>query len=659
MNMAYDLKGPTYYAQLASTRYFDQTTLHNIEGASYDAQPAFARYFDQPASHSLGEPASVQLSGPLSSRADSIFLEVRARKGGGGGVAKGGGKAGKAGKAGKGGAPVALECPKVDGRKCGGYGDCDENVGSCDCFKGFYGPSCMDDPLAHIAFDLDCARMTRPYVAQVIKAVTGGACTEFRLTWERLAYHTCTALPGVLCTLYSREQWCSHDPDGACGETLCNSFLANYCQDAFEDVSKLRRAAVQNPEDKSPEEIKEINAEIEAIAEEGGYGNESSVEPHAGEAASLADDEASGGEASVGSGSESASGESGSDAGDDDSGRASGESGSDAADDGSGSESASGESGAEKPADDEADGEAGGEEAGGKDVGGEAIGNAGQLDANGKKPFMAQLGALPGDAPGDVPLPKIMQIKGPLPGDGPGDGTGDIAPKGAPLTLYPDTTSAPDGDTADALEATQAAAYDADVPEPISTPQEDSVTHETIASGSSDGDPGKKKLATSWEFAEDRKLEAQTPRTAQKGSIPKDEPGLRLRFREQRGQSRLQSSLRSGVTSQHNQDTRKRGSVRPNARAFTWDHLMHMGELNGVLPHVAAGQDAHADDLRAMRQAGQIRTFDAARGLHNIRAIAATMPEAALLQQGAGEEAAQYAPAVEGMFDKLYNLQRK
>ena len=107
----------------------------------------------------------------------------------------------------------------------------------------------MDDPLSHIAFDLDCARMTQPYVAQVIKAVTGGSCKQFRLVWERLAYHTCTALPGVLCTLYSREKWCSHDPDGACGETLCNSFLANYCQDAFEDVSKLRKAAVRNPED--------------------------------------------------------------------------------------------------------------------------------------------------------------------------------------------------------------------------------------------------------------------------------------------------------------------------------------------------------------------------------------------------------------------------
>ena len=47
-----------------------------------------------------------------------------AAKGGGGAAAKGGGKAGKDGKGG--GPPKPLECPVVDGRKCGGFGDCDE-----------------------------------------------------------------------------------------------------------------------------------------------------------------------------------------------------------------------------------------------------------------------------------------------------------------------------------------------------------------------------------------------------------------------------------------------------------------------------------------------------------------------------------------------------
>ena len=150
-------------------------------------------------------------------------------------------KAGKAGKGEQQNKVPALECPVVDGRKCGGYGDCDEDTGYCDCYKGYYGADCMDDPLAHVAFDLDCAKMTPSYVAQCIRAVTSGTCTQYRLTWERLCFKTCAALPGVLCTQYSREKWCSHDPDGTCGESLCNQFMNNYCSVAFEDVTTLRK----------------------------------------------------------------------------------------------------------------------------------------------------------------------------------------------------------------------------------------------------------------------------------------------------------------------------------------------------------------------------------------------------------------------------------
>ena len=140
----------------------------------------------------------------------------------------------------------------------------------------------MDDPLAHVAFDLDCAKMTPSYVAQCIRAVTSGTCTQYRLTWERLCFKTCAALPGVLCTQYSREKWCSHDPDGTCGESLCNQFMNNYCSVAFEDVTTLRKKVDRNPAEIAAAEGYGISVEGE-IGPDGSKGDNSGPSGEAGD----------------------------------------------------------------------------------------------------------------------------------------------------------------------------------------------------------------------------------------------------------------------------------------------------------------------------------------------------------------------------------------
>ena len=82
------------------------------------------------------------------------------------------------------------------------------------------------------------------------------------------------------------------------------------------------------------------------------------------------------------------------------------------------------------------------------------------------------------------------------------------------------------------------------------------------------------------------------------------------------------------------------------------------GRLGEILPRIAPDLDEKAEELRSRRSDGLIRKFDAASAMHNIRATAASLPEAEQLNRGPGVET-QYPPAAKAIFDKLYDLQRK
>jgi hypothetical protein len=126
-------------------------------------------------------------------------------------------------------------CPKTHGVTCSGRGICRD--GFCSCEAGYIGVDCNIDANEQIFFNIDCNKLDDVYTSLAIRSTTVGACPQYRLAWNLLAYRTCEAMKGQSCEVNQRREYCMRLPE--CPD-LCQRYFDIACANYY--IGEMSRA---------------------------------------------------------------------------------------------------------------------------------------------------------------------------------------------------------------------------------------------------------------------------------------------------------------------------------------------------------------------------------------------------------------------------------